>query len=79
MAFVPTILEALSDPQVPSIWNKIRPTHILWGLLAILIPTSVITAFREGNRFAHLAVLSFVAGVALVVAVAAGKNRKKTA
>ena len=66
MAFVPTILEALSDPQVPSIWNKIRPTHILWGLLAILIPTSVITAFREGNRFAHLAVLSFVAGVALV-------------
>ena len=66
MAFVPTILNVLSDPEVPSFWNKIQPTYILWGLLAILIPTAVITAFREGNRFAHLAVLSFVAGVALV-------------
>ena len=66
LAFVPTILNVLSDPEAASFWNKIRPTHILWGLLAILIPTSVITAFREGNRFAHLAVLSFIAGVALV-------------
>ena len=66
LAFVPTILNVLSDPEAASFWNKIHPTHILWGLLAILIPTSVITAFREGNRFAHLAVLSFIAGVALV-------------
>ena len=66
LAFVPTILNVLSDPESASFWNKIHPTHILWGLLAILIPTSVITAFREGNRFAHLAVLSFIAGVALV-------------
>ncbi len=66
MAFVPMILGALSNPEVPSFWDNIRPTYILLGALAILVPTAVITAFREGNRFAHLAVLSFIAGVALV-------------
>ena len=66
MAFVPMILGALSNPEVPSFWDNIRSTHILLGALAILVPTAVITAFREGNRFAHLAVLSFIAGVALV-------------
>ena len=66
MAFVPMILGAFSNPEVPSFWDNIRPTYILLGALAILVPTAVITAFREGNRFAHLAVLSFIAGVALV-------------
>ena len=66
MAFVPMILGAFSNPEVPSFRDNIRPTYILLGALAILVPTAVITAFREGNRFAHLAVLSFIAGVALV-------------
>ena len=66
LAFVPTILEALCNPEVPSFWVKIKPTYILLGLLGILIPTATIVAFREGNRLSHLAVLSFIAGVALV-------------
>ena len=66
MAFVPSVLSALSDPEVPSFWDKVKPMYLLWGVLAILIPTAVITAFREGNRFANLAILSFIAGVVLV-------------
>ena len=66
MAFVPSVLSALSDPEVPSFWDKVKPMYLLWGVLAILIPTAIITAFREGNRFANLAILSFIAGVVLV-------------
>ena len=66
MAFVPMILGALSNPEAPSFWDNIRPIYILLGVLAILVPAAVVIAFREGNRFAHLAILSFIAGVALV-------------
>lgn len=66
LAFVPTILGALTDPEVPSFWDKIKPMYILWGLLAIAVPGGIIAAFREGNRFSNLAILSFLAGVVLV-------------
>ena len=66
LAFVPTILGALTDPEVPSFWDKIKPTYILWGVLAIAVPGGIIAGFREGNRFSNLAILSFLAGVVLV-------------
>ena len=66
LAFVPSILGALTDPEVPSFWDKVKPMYILWGLLAIAVPGGIIAAFREGNRFSNLAILSFLAGVVLV-------------
>ena len=66
LAFVPTILGALTDPEVPSFWDKIKPMYILWGVLAIAVPGGIIAGFREGNRFSNLAILSFLAGVVLV-------------
>ena len=66
LAFIPSILGALTDPEVPSFWDKIKPMYILWGLLAIAVPGGIIAAFREGNRFANLAILSFLAGIVLV-------------
>ena len=66
LALVPSILGALTDPEVPSFWDKIKPMYILWGLLAIAVPGGIIAAFREGNRFANLAILSFLAGIVLV-------------
>ena len=66
LAFIPTILGALTDPEVPSFWDKIKPTYILWGVLAIAVPGGIIAGFREGNRFSNLAILSFLAGVVLV-------------
>ena len=66
LAFVPSILNALCDPEVPSFWDKIKPMYILWGVLIIIIPIATIIAFREGNRFIHLTTLSFIAGIALV-------------
>ena len=66
LAFVPAGLNALTDPEIPSFWDKIRPTYILWALIAVLVPTAAVIAFREGNRFTYLALLSFVAGIALV-------------
>ena len=66
LAFVPTILGALTDPEVPSFWDKIKPMYILWGVLAIAVPGGIIAGFREGNRFSNLAILSLLAGVVLV-------------
>ena len=66
LAFVPTILGALTDPEVPSFWDKVKPMYILWGVLAIAVPGGIIAGFREGNRFSNLAILSFLAGVVLV-------------
>lgn len=65
-AFIPSILEAIKDPETISFWNKVKPIHILWGILALVLPAAAITAFREGNRFSYLALLSFFAGIALV-------------
>ena len=66
LTFVPTILGALTDPEVPSFWDKVKPMYILWGVLAIAVPGGIIAGFREGNRFSNLAILSFLAGVVLV-------------
>ena len=66
LAFVPTILGALTDPEVPSFWDKVKPMYILWGVLAIAVPGGIIAGFREGNRFSNLAILSFLAGIVLV-------------
>ncbi len=66
MAFVPMILGALSNPDVPSFWDRISPLYIILGALAVLIPTAAIISFREGNRFSQLSVLAFIAGVVLV-------------
>ena len=66
LAFVPTILGALTDPEVPSFWDKVKPMYILWGVLAIAVPGGIIAGFREGNRFSNFAILSFLAGVVLV-------------
>lgn len=45
---------------------KIEPIHIILGLIAMLIPFTVYGAFRERNRFTHLAVLALLGGILLV-------------
>ena len=49
--------------------SKIKPLYILLGLMGLAIPFTVFQAFRERNMFTNLAVISTIAGVALVFSV----------
>ena len=84
LAFVPEILEtiALSGQEViegetvaeavvdeTSLIAKIKPLYILLGAVGIAIPVAAFHAFRERNIFTHLALISTVAGIALVFSV----------
>ncbi len=45
---------------------KINPLYILLGLTGLAVPFVVYQAYRERNMFAHLAVISMIAGIILV-------------
>ena len=79
LAFVPSILEALSATTIPAegaegvatevlhpFWSKIKPTYILGGILAVLIPVAGFFSFKSNNKFAQLAIIAFIAGIILV-------------
>ena len=61
-----TASEAVED--LPFI-ARIKPLYILLGIAGIAIPFTAFQAFRERNMFTHLAILSYIAGVALVFSV----------
>ena len=79
LAFVPSILDALGTTTIPApegsteaatevlhpFWSKVKPTYILWSILGILLPLGIFFGFKDKNRFIHLAIISFLAGVAL--------------
>ena len=84
LAFVPQILEAiaLSGQEIiegeavvevvveeASFISKIKPLYVLLGAVGITIPVAAFHAFRERNIFTHLALISTVAGIALVFSV----------
>ncbi len=46
--------------------TKIKPLYILLGFTALSIPFAIYHAYRERNMFSHLAVISMIAGIALV-------------
>ena len=83
LAFVPEILQAIAlsgqeivDPEAvetvveeASLISKIKPLYILLGAVGIAIPIGAFHAFRERNIFTHLALISTVAGIALVFSV----------
>ena len=46
--------------------EKIRPLYILLGFTGLGIPFIIWQAYRERNMFSHLAVISMIAGIALV-------------
>ena len=83
MAFVPSILEALAPVAVEgealaegvaseiggSFISKIKPLYILLGLICVSVPFVGYQAFMERNMFTHLAVISAIAGIALVFSV----------
>ena len=48
---------------------KIKPLYILLGVIGISVPFVGYQAFRERNMFTHLAVISAIAGIALVFSV----------
>ena len=48
---------------------KIKPVYILIGLLGLAAPFVAFQAFRERNQFTHLAIISTIAGIALVFSV----------
>ena len=45
---------------------KIKPIYILLGFTGLLIPVTAYTAYRERNIFSNLAIISMLAGIALV-------------
>jgi rod shape determining protein RodA len=49
--------------------SKIKPLYILLGIIGLTIPFTIFQAFRERNMFTHLAVISAIAGIALVFSV----------
>ena len=75
MAFVPSILESFApvaaegEALEPSFISKIKPLYILLGVVGLAIPFAAYQAFRERNMFTHLAIISTVAGIALVFSV----------
>ena len=83
-AFVPDILESIAAAgQDPALveeaveeasaggsWvTKIKPFYILLGAIGLSIPFVAYQAFRERNTFTHLAIISSLAGIALVFSV----------
>jgi rod shape determining protein RodA len=46
--------------------NRIKPLYILLGATGFSLPFIIFTAYRERNLFSHLAVISMIAGIALV-------------
>ena len=83
-AFVPDILEsiaaagqdpalveeAMEEASAGGSWvTNIKPLYILLGAIGLSIPFVAYQAFRERNTFTHLAIISSLAGIALVFSV----------
>jgi rod shape determining protein RodA len=80
LAFVPSILDALSTTVIPAaegseelatevlhpFWSKIKPTYILGGILGVLVPLAGFFSFKNNNKFAQLAIIAFIAGIILI-------------
>ena len=49
--------------------SKIKPLYVLLGVMGLAIPFTVFQAFRERNLFTNLAIMSTIAGIALVFSV----------
>ena len=63
------VAEAVAAENGVSFISKIKPLYILLGLIGISVPFVGYQAFRERNMFTHLAVISAIAGIALVFSV----------
>ena len=61
MAFVPSILAGVAEEGF-----KLRPLHILLGVIGLAIPPVTYWAYKERNTFSHLAIVSTIAGIILV-------------
>ena len=61
MAFVPSILAGFAEEGL-----KLKPLHILLGVIGIAIPPVIYWAYKERNTFSHLAIVSTIAGILLV-------------
>ena len=79
MAFVPMIMDAIAIKTLGEeviaaaaeggpepLLLKIKPLYILLGLTFVSLPFVGYQAFREGNSFTHLSILSFIGGVILI-------------
>jgi len=79
MAFVPMILDTIALKTIGEeaiaaaaeggptpLILKIKPLYILLGVTGLSLPFVTYHAFREGNTFTHMSVLSLIAGIALV-------------
>ena len=65
MAGIAALQEAGEAVELPFIM-KIKPLYILLGVSLGYLPFVAFQAFREGNRFTYLAILSFLGGLLLV-------------
>ena len=65
MAGIASLQEAGEAVELPFIM-KIKPLYILLGVSLGSLPFVAFQAFREGNRFTYLAILSFLGGLLLV-------------
>ena len=68
----PALAEAAAEGlavEETSIISKIKPLYILLGVIAVAIPVAAFHAFRKRNLFTHLAIISTIAGIALVFSV----------
>ena len=65
MAGIAALQEAGEAVELPFIM-KIKPLYILLGVSLGSLPFVAFQAFREGNRFTYLAILSFLGGLFLV-------------
>ena len=65
LAEIADLQEAGEAVELPLIM-KIKPIYILLGVSLGSLPFVAFQAFREGNRFTYLAILSFLGGLLLV-------------
>ncbi len=65
MAGIAALQEAGEAVELPFIM-KIKPLYIILGVSLGSLPFVAFQAFREGNRFTYLAILSFLGGLLLV-------------
>ena len=61
MAFVPSILAGFAEEGL-----KLKPLHILLGVIGLAIQPVIYWAYKERNTFSHLAIVSTIAGILLV-------------
>ena len=61
LAFVPSILAGFAEERL-----KLKPLHILLGVIGLAIPPVIYWAYKERNTFSHLAIVSTIAGILLV-------------